>query len=256
MNSEYQDLIEVARNAAREAAIAIMRIVCTEFEVQRKLDDSPVTLADTEAEHIIVGLLKAAAPSIPVVAEEHAAAHGLPDVVAPRFWLVDPLDGTRGFVELRDEYSVNIGLVENGRAVLGIIGVPNKGLIYTGAGSGTATRQSLDGKPEPIAARRPPAKPVVVTSRMHGPSRKIAAFMQTVPSAEQKPMGSAYKFCLLAEGSADHYPRYGNTSEWDTAAGQAILEAAGGSVVTLEGAPFVYGKPKYLNPGFIAHGRP
>jgi 3'(2'), 5'-bisphosphate nucleotidase len=80
--------------------------------------------------------------------------------------------------------------------------------------------------------------------------------MQTVPSAEQKPMGSAYKFCLLAEGSADHYPRYGNTSEWDTAAGQAILEAAGGSVVTLEGAPFVYGKPKYLNPGFIAHGRP
>jgi 3'(2'), 5'-bisphosphate nucleotidase len=256
MNSEYQDLIELARRAARDAAVAIMRIVCTEFEVVRKADESPVTLADTEAEQIIVNLLKAAAPDIPIVAEEHAAAHGLPEFVAPRFWLVDPLDGTRGFVDLRDEYSVNIGLVENGRTVLGVIGVPNKGLIYTGAGSGTATRQSEGGKPEPITARRPPVRPVVVTSRLHGPSRRIAAFMQTVPGSEQKPIGSAFKFCLLAEGSADFYPRYGNTSEWDTAAGHAILEAAGGSVVTLEGAPFRYGKPNYLNSGFIARGRP
>jgi len=255
VNPETRRLLDAACRAAEEAAAAIRAIYATSFEIRRKADQSPVTLADDEAERIIIAALSSAAPEIPIVAEEQVAAQGAPDRPAPRFWLVDPLDGTRGFVDRSDEFTVNIGLVENSRAVLGVVGVPVKRLIYAAAGPGTATRQSEGGSPAPIAARVPPARPVVLSSRLHGVSRRIEAYLATVPGAEHRPMSSAVKFCLVAEGGADHYPRYGETSEWDTAAGQAILEAAGGSVVTLEGAPLLYGKPRYLNPGFIARGR-
>jgi 3'(2'), 5'-bisphosphate nucleotidase len=248
-------LLDAARRTAEAASAAIRATYATSFEVRRKADQSPVTLADEEAERIIIAALKAAAPEIPIIAEEQAAVHGLPVAPAPRFWLVDPLDGTRGFVDRNDEFTVNIGLVENGRPVLGVIGVPVKRLIYAAAGPGTATRQDEGGNPVPIAVRPPPTRPVVLSSRLHGSSRRVEAYLATVPGAEHRQIGSAIKFCLLAEGSADHYPRYGETSEWDTAAGQAILEAAGGSVVTLEGAPLAYGKPGYCNPGFIARGR-
>jgi 3'(2'), 5'-bisphosphate nucleotidase len=255
MNAERHALLEVARLAARQAAEAILEVYATSFDVRHKADRSPVTLADEEAERLIIAALMKVAPDIPVIAEEQAAAKGLPVSVPPRFWLVDPLDGTKGFVAREDEFTVNIGLVEGNRPVLGVVGVPVKRLIYAAAGPSTATRQRGDAKPEPISARLPPAKPVVVTSRTNGPSRRIDAYLAQFPGAERRALGSAVKFCLLAEGTADHYPRYGETHEWDTAAGQAILEAAGGSVTTLDGAPFLYGKPGYFNPGFIARGR-
>jgi len=248
-------LLEVARRGAEAAAAAILKIYATPFEVRRKADQSPVTLADEEAERLIVAVLEQAAPDIPVVAEEQVAASGLPATLASRYWLVDPLDGTRGFVDHSDEFSVNIGLIEDGWPVLGVIGVPTQHLIYAAAGPGTATRQRAGGKPEKIAARFAPANPIVLSSRLHGVSRRVTAYLDGVPGAVHRPMGSAVKFCLIAEGSADHYPRYGETCEWDTAAGQAILEAAGGSVATIDGARLGYGKPGYRNPAFVARGR-
>jgi len=257
MNAEYRALLETARLAARQAAEIILKVYATPFDVRHKSDKSPVTLADEQAERLIVAALKKAAPGIPVIAEEEQAAiEGEQAAAPPRFWLVDPLDGTKGFVAREDEFTVNIGLVENHRPVLGVIGVPVKNLVYAAAGPGTATRQSGDGTPEPISARAAPENPVVLTSRLNGRSRRIDAYLATLPAGtEHRQMGSAVKFCLLAEGTGDHYPRYGETHEWDTAAGQAILEAAGGSVTTIEGAPFRYGKPRYLNPGFIARGK-
>ena len=255
MTANYIALLEAARRGVEAAAVAILRIYATAFEVRRKADQSPVTLADEEAERLIIAALEQAAPDIPVIAEEQVAASGLPATLASRYWLVDPLDGTRGFVDHSDDFSINIGLIENGWPVLGVIGVPTRHLIYAAAGPGTATRQRTGGAPEKIAARLSPANPVVLSSRLHGSSRRVDAYLATVPGAVHRQMGSAFKFCLIAEGSADHYPRYGETCEWDTAAGQAIVEAAGGSVRTLEGARLGYGKPSYRNPAFIARGR-
>lgn len=255
MSPRTATLLEAARRGVEAAAAAILKIYATPFEVRRKADQSPVTLADEEAERLIIAALERVAPDIPVVAEEQVAASGLPATLAPRYWLVDPLDGTRGFVDRSDEFSINIGLIEDGWPVLGVIGVPTQRLIYAAAGPGTATRQRAGGQPEPIAARVPPANPVVLSSRLHGSSRRVDAYLTTIPGAVHRQMGSAFKFCLVAEGSADHYVRYGETSEWDTAAGQAIVEAAGGSVTTVDGARLGYGKSGYRNPAFIVRGR-
>lgn len=255
MTASRATLLEAARRGAEAAAVAILKIYATPFEVRRKADQSPVTLADEEAERLIVAVLEQAAPDIPVVAEEQVAASGLPATLASRYWLVDPLDGTRGFVDRSDEFSVNIGLIEDGWPVLGVIGVPTQRLIYAAAGPGTATRQRNGGKPEKIAARLAPANPIVLSSRLHGSSRRVDAYLAALPGAVHRQMGSAIKFCIIAEGAADHYPRYGETCEWDTAAGQAILEAVGGSVATLDGVRLGYGKPGYRNPAFVARGR-
>jgi 3'(2'), 5'-bisphosphate nucleotidase len=255
VTADRATLLEAARRGVEAAAVAILRIYATPFEVRHKADQSPVTLADEEAERLIVAALKQAAPDIPVVAEEQVAASGLPPAPVSRYWLVDPLDGTRGFVDRSDEFSINIGLIEDGWPVLGIIGVPTKKLVYAAAGPGTATRQRNGGTRERIAARVPPTEPIVLSSRLHGSSRRVSAYLETVPGAIHRQMGSAFKFCVIAEGAADHYPRYGETCEWDTAAGQAILEAAGGSVTTVDGARLGYGKPGYRNPAFIARGR-
>lgn len=255
MTASRAALLEAAHHGVEAAATAILRVYATPFEVRHKADQSPVTLADEEAERLIIATLERAAPDIPVIAEEQVAAFGLPAALAPRYWLVDPLDGTRGFVDRSDEFSINIGLIEDGWPVLGVIGVPTRHLIYAAAGPGTATRQRQGGAPEKIAARVPPAEPIVLSSRLYGSSRRVSAYLETVPGAIHRQMGSAFKFCLIAEGSADHYPRYGETCEWDTAAGQAILEAAGGSLTTVDGMRLGYGKAKYLNPAFIARGR-
>jgi len=255
MTASYSALLEAACSGVEAAAAVILKIYATPFEVRRKADQSPVTLADEEAERLIVAALERVAPEIPIVAEEQVAASGLPATLASRYWLVDPLDGTRGFVDRIDEFSINVGLIEDGFPVLGVIGVPTQHVIYAATGPGTATRQRAGGKPEPISARIAPAHPTVLSSRLHGPSRRVEAYLATVPGAVHRPMGSASKFCLIAEGTADHYPRYGETSEWDTAAGQAIVEAAGGSVTTLDGARLAYGKAGYRNPAFVARGR-
>ena len=255
MSADRRILLQLAEAAALAAGAAILEVYGEDFTVQRKPDNSPVTRADERAEAIILERLAKAAPDIPVVAEENCARHGTPATSPPRFWLVDPLDGTKEFVRRNGEFTVNIGLVEEGRAVLGVVHAPALGVTYAAAGM-AATRRRTGEAPQPIAARALPARhAVVLHSRSHADEKRLARFVANLPGAERRVSGSAIKFCLIAAGEADLYPRFGQTSEWDTAAGQAVLEAAGGSVKTLDGAPLRYGKPGFLNPDFIARGR-
>jgi len=248
-------MLEVARRAALAAGEAILRVYAADFDVREKTDKTPVTEADLVAERIIVKMLESAFPDIPVISEERVEAEGLPPA-AGRFWAVDPLDGTREFIAKNGEFAVCIGLVERGRPILGVVHGPAKGLIYAACGPGTATRRQGGGNPEPIAARAPAADGlVVVHSRSHENSRRLAEFLADYPVKARVKCGSALKFGVLAAGEADLYPRFGTTMEWDTAAGQAILEAAGGRVETRDGAPLRYGKPGLRNDGFIAWGR-
>jgi 3'(2'), 5'-bisphosphate nucleotidase len=249
-------LLAAARRAALAAGEAIMRVYAEDFAIREKTDRTPVTEADLAAERIIVGMLEAAFPQIPVISEERVEAEGLPPAT-PRFWVVDPLDGTREFIARNGEFAVSIGLVEQGRPVLGVVHGPATGVTYAACGPGTATRALGGGEPRPIAARRPAADGlVVVHSRSHENSRRLAEFLADYPVKGRISCGSALKFGVLAAGEADLYPRFGTTMEWDTAAGQAILEAAGGRVETRDGASLGYGKPGLKNDGFIAWGRP
>jgi 3'(2'), 5'-bisphosphate nucleotidase len=248
-------LLGTARRAALAAGEAIMAVYAQEFDVRHKLDKTPVTEADLAAERVIIGMLADAFPEIPIVSEELVDAEGLPPS-ANRFWVVDPLDGTREFVAKNGEFAVCIGLVENGRPVLGVLHGPAVGLTYAAYGPGTATRQRGSGPIEPIEARAAsPEGLVVVHSRSHENSRRVGEFLESYPVLERKKCGSALKFGVIAAGEADLYPRFGTTMEWDTAAGQAILEAAGGRVENLAGEPLTYGKPGLKNDGFIAWSR-
>ena len=255
MSEPRDQLLEIARRAAVAAGEAIMRVYAQDFDVRQKADKTPVTEADLGAERIIIAMLSNAFPDIPIFAEELIEAEGLPPSAA-RFWAVDPLDGTREFVAKNGEFAVCIGLVEDGRPVLGVLHGPAVGLTYAAYRPGTATRQRNDGVVEPIQARVPsPEGLVVVHSRSHENSRRLGEFLQDYPVRSRVSCGSALKFGLIAAGEADLYPRFGTTMEWDTAAGQAILEAAGGRVETFAGAPLAYGKPGLKNDGFIAWGR-
>jgi 3'(2'), 5'-bisphosphate nucleotidase len=255
MSAYHEELLETAHRAALAAGEAIMAVYAQDFDVRQKLDNTPVTEADLAAERIIVDILHRAFPEIPIVSEELVDAEGLPPS-ASCFWVVDPLDGTREFVAKNGEFAVSIGLVEDGRPVLGVLHGPAVGLTYAACGPNTATRQQRGGRSEPIHARTAsPQGFVVVHSRSHENSRRIAEFLEHYRVLERKKCGSALKFGVIAAGEADLYPRFGTTMEWDTAAGQAILEAAGGRVLTLAGAPLAYGKPGLKNEGFIAWGR-
>ncbi|GGF23184.1 3'(2'),5'-bisphosphate nucleotidase CysQ [Aliidongia dinghuensis] len=249
-------LLAAAIDAAHDAAREILDVYAGDFAVARKSDQSPVTLADARAEAVILPRLMAAAPDIPVISEEQAEATGLPAAAAERFWLVDPLDGTKEFIKRNGEFTVNIALIEAGRPILGVVGIPAQGLIYAAAGPGTAGRHDASGTRTAIAARAcPPEGAVVMSSRSHETNTDLDALLARRKVAERRIAGSALKFCRVAEGAADLYPRIGPTMEWDTAAGQAVLEAAGGRMTRLDGTPFTYGKPGFRNPGFVAEGR-
>ena len=236
---------------AREAGAAIVALARTGMRVRAKADSSPVTDADEEANRIIVARLAALTPGIPVVAEESANADSRP---APRFWLVDPLDGTREFIRGRDEWTVNIALVRGGRPVLGIVGAPARDLWFGGVVGKGAWRSEGDEAGAAIAVRAPPAAGrIAMASRSHGDPR-TDSWLADAGAARTIRAGSSLKFCLLAEGAADIYPRFGRTMEWDTAAGDAVLTAAGGTVQDLRGAPLAYGKPGFENPPFVARG--
>ncbi|MGC2199764.1 MAG: 3'(2'),5'-bisphosphate nucleotidase CysQ [Stellaceae bacterium] len=255
MSATREHLLEVARRAALAAGEAILEVYATAFDVRLKADNTPVCEADLASERIIVSLLSEAFPDIPIASEELCEAEGLPRTAA-RFWLVDPLDGTKEFVARNGEFSVLIALVEDGEPVLGVVHGPAVGVTYSARGPGTATRWRNGGRPEPIRARAPsPDGLVVIHSRSHENSRRLAEFLAYYPVLERKKCGSALKFGVIAAGEADLYPRFGTTMEWDTAAGQAILEAAGGRVETSTGAPLRYGKPGLKNDGFLAWGR-
>ena len=245
------------------AGARILDIYGTAFSVALKPDHSPVTLADTEAEKIILDGLAALEPEIPVIAEESVAAGRIPEIGA-RFFLVDPLDGSKEFISRNGEFTVNIGLIENGIPVAGIVLAPALGRIWWGSTShGSFSGKVVDGAVAdhaPIHARSAaPSGLCAVGSRSHGSGEDDIRLSRFTISSFTT-IGSSLKFCLLATGEADLYPRFGRTMEWDTAAGDAILRAAGGRVDQLDGTPLTYGKRNqptdtdFANPAFIAYG--
>jgi 3'(2'), 5'-bisphosphate nucleotidase len=248
-------LLALAFDLAARAGETILAVRAHGFVTRRKADASPVTEADQRAELLIAAGLRAATPDIPVVAEEEMAA-GHVQAQAASFWCVDPLDGTREFAAGHDDFAVCIGLVRDGRPVLGVVGAPASGVIYGGRVGHGAVKRSAAGE-QSIEARRPPAAGIVVAaSRHHGDHARMAPFLARWRVASTVNIGSALKFCLLAEGRADVYPRFGTTMEWDTCAAQAVLEAAGGAVRVVDGdAVLGYGKPGWVNPHFYATGR-
>ncbi len=253
------DLRRACTDLAEAAALEIMRIYAGDLGVRDKADKSPVTDADHAAELIIVAGLRALTPGLPVVAEEEMAAGHVPKLDAigsgGPFWLVDPLDGTKEFIKRNGEFTVNIALIEDGKAVLGIVLAPATDVLWRGAAGFGADKSENGGAFTPIAVRKPPAPGLTCLA-----SRSTAIYSQLdiwfrnegLTVAEREHAGSSLKFCLIAEGKADIYPRFGPTNEWDTAAGQGVLEAAGGEVVTTDGKPLKYGKPGWGNPHFIA----
>jgi 3'(2'), 5'-bisphosphate nucleotidase len=243
---------------AREAGAEIWAIFEAGFETIIKADASPVTVADHAAEAIILKALAELAPDVPVVAEEEAAAGRIP-VVGARFFLVDPLDGTRDFVARGRDFTVNIGLIEDGEPTLGVIYAPSYGRLWAGdtttetAFASDAAPGGPEGDRARLRVRPPPPSPVAVASKSHDvPATE--AYLEALGFTERRSVGSSLKFCLVAEGKADLYPRPSPTSEWDTAAGHAVLVAAGGRVYGVDGAPLTYGKPGFRNPGFVATG--
>jgi 3'(2'), 5'-bisphosphate nucleotidase len=249
------DLLDRVIPIARAAGTIVMEVYATEFKVGGKEDASPVTEADHRAEALILPALARITPGLHVVSEEAASAGRIP-VVAERFWLVDPLDGTREFVDRNGEFTVNIALVERGMPVLGVVLAPASGRLFAGAASAGAFVEDESGHRQAIACRRAPAAGLtVVSSRSHGDLAALDAFLAGRVVASHVNAGSSLKFCLVAGGEADVYPRFGRTMEWDTAAGHAVLLAAGGRVTDLNGAELRYGKPDFANPHFVATGR-
>lgn len=259
-----QDIREGAIAIARDAAAAILGIYEHAFDVSHKADASPLTAADLAAHHCIVEGLERLTPDIPVLSEE--AAEDAPYDLRrhwPRLWLVDPLDGTREFVKRNGEFSVNLALIDEGVAVFGIVLAPVGGALWHGErGRGAYRRalrhaQDVEDSDVAIQTRRPAADPVrIAASRSHLDPR-TEALMQRIGDVEAMALGSSLKFCRLAEGGMDVYPRFGPTSEWDTAAGQCVLEAAGGCVIDPKGRPLRYNQREtLLNGDFLALGDP
>ena len=242
-------IIDVVDRAGRE----ILAVYGQEFVIRDKADASPVTDADERSERLILAALRELAPDIPVVAEESVAEGHVPDISAGRFFLVDPLDGTREFVSRNGEFTVNVALIEQGVPVLGVVHLPALGDTYWNDGDGGAWRMRAKNPPEPIRCRQADGALVVVASRSHRDAR-TDEFLRGYEVRELVSAGSSLKLCRVAEGTADMYPRLGRTMEWDIAAGHALVNAAGGSVTTLDGEPLRYGKPGFDNPHFVARG--
>ena len=247
-------LAEALAEIAEEAAHVILPYWRNGVTATAKADDSPVTLADQQAEALILARLAERWPDVPAVAEEATAEHGLPAHPGEWFWLVDPLDGTRGFVQGRESFTVNIALIRGDAPVAGAVVAPATQTTWrSGPAGGGAFRRRFGEPWQAIRVRERPTEPVALLS--HSMSDGEAARLATRHGcATWQGTDSSLKFCLIAEGRFDAYPRTGPTSEWDTAAGQAVLEAAGGRVMGEDGQPLRYGKPGWLNGGFVALG--
>ena len=261
-NTELSDkLVKVSV----DAGVVIMEIynAASGIETDTKSDDSPVTLADQKAEDIILAVLKEVAPNVPVLAEESVAAGNIPDV-GDEFFLVDPLDGTKEFIKKGTDFTVNIALIQNGRPVMGVVYAPARSHIWVAEGPATAWEAEVaPGGAVPAAADRKPMKiralpeagVTAVASKSHR-TPETDEFLGKFKVAELVSMGSSLKFCMIAAGDADLYPRLGRTMEWDTGAAHAVISAAGGRVLTLEGIDLTYGKKErgYDNPHFVVYG--
>lgn len=243
--------LDAVREIALDAGRRILDIYERGFEVEEKLDHSPVTEADRAAHELISERLTALTPDIPVLSEESASAGFEQRAGWTRLWLVDPLDGTKEFISRNGEFTVNIALVENGRPVLGVVYVPVTGTSYFGCQGRGAHKQLGGCAMRAINVRAySGTRPIVVASRSHA-NPEIKLFLDEVGAHDIVSMGSALKFCLVAEGTADVYPRLGPTMEWDTAAAQCVVECAGGRVTDLRGRPLSYNKPDLHNPWFV-----
>ncbi|HEY5971560.1 MAG TPA: 3'(2'),5'-bisphosphate nucleotidase CysQ [Pseudoxanthomonas sp.] len=250
------DLQEAVIAIAREAAAAILGVYENAFDVEHKADASPLTAADLAAHRIIVDGLERLTPDWPILSEEAAEIPWETRRHWPRYWLVDPLDGTREFVKRNGEFTVNIALIDHGIAVIGVVLAPVGGLLWHAARGHEAYRR--DGETDMLLRTRAPATGTlrVAASRSHRDAR-TDALLARIGDAETVGLGSSLKFCRIAEGVLDVYPRFGPTSEWDTAAAQCVLEAAGGVVIAPDGRPFRYNqRPTLLNGDFLALGDP
>lgn len=256
-------ILEVFERLAIEAGRAIMEVYNSEFAVTDKADASPVTQADQASERIILEGLRAAFPDLPCVAEEEVAEGIVPPHLGQAFVLVDPLDGTKEFIKRRTDFTVNIALVRDGVPAIGVVYAPCTGRFFSGRPGRAEAFEINDGKAgerRQIHVREGRQPLTIVASRSHL-TPETEAFIKRVEAAELVSVGSSLKFCLLAAGEADLYPRFGRTMEWDTAAGDAVLRAAGGSTHTLDGAVLAYGKRNqsddtdFANPHFVASGR-
>lgn len=250
MIRDQRQLLEDIAVASREAGEAILELVRRGFDVEHKEDLSPVTEADRAAELIILAALAKAAPGVPVVAEEEVAAGRIP-AIGNSYFLVDPLDGTKEFIRGGDDYTVNIGLISAGTPVLGAVCSPARGTLHAGlVGEGAWIEDS--GGRRPIRTRERGDAIVAVASKSHFNQPTADYLAQAVGECDYTGIGSSLKFCIVAEGRADIYPRLSPTSEWDTAAGHAVLLAAGGRVDGPDGRPLAYGKSAFINRGFVA----
>jgi 3'(2'), 5'-bisphosphate nucleotidase len=247
---DYGRLLDDLAEAAREAGDAILEVVRRGFEIESKTDSSPVTEADRAAELIILAALARAAPGVPVIAEEEVAAGRIPSH-GDCYFLVDPLDGTKEFCRGGDDYTVNIGLIEQGEPKLGIVFAPASGRLHGGC-VGEGAWVDEDSGRRAIRTRPRGEQLTAVASKSHLNQATIDYLEAAVGRCSYIAIGSSLKFCIVAEGKADVYPRASPTSEWDTAAGHAILLAAGGLVDGPDGAPLRYGKPAFLNRAFVA----
>ncbi|UWQ95808.1 3'(2'),5'-bisphosphate nucleotidase CysQ [Rhodobacteraceae bacterium M385] len=255
---DHEKLVAVMRAAALEAGDAIMEVYgADDFDVKVKSDDSPVTEADEAADAIISRHLRAAFPDVTLVTEEQADSHGLS---ADQFLIVDPLDGTKEFIKRRGDFTVNIALVESGTPIRGIVYAPAKGRLFYTTADGVSVEEAgpfdptAPGRLDPMSVSKPDNDALrVVASKSHR-DQATDDYINKYTHADMKSAGSSLKFCLVATGEADIYPRLGRTMEWDTAAGDAVLRGAGGKMVRFEDhAPFDYGKDGFANGFFIAY---
>ncbi|HNP36362.1 MAG TPA: 3'(2'),5'-bisphosphate nucleotidase CysQ [Woeseiaceae bacterium] len=253
----YLEMIEPLAKLAAAAGHRILEVYATDFDVQSKDDKSPLTQADLAAHNTIVDGLAQLAPDIPIISEEG----GLPPFAErgswSRYWLIDPLDGTREFVNRNGEFTVNIALIVNGVPVIGVVRVPVRATTYIGCeGFGSERREDGANAKKIKVAQASRNPPRIVGSRSHR-GASLDALLDNIGEFDLVPMGSSLKFCVVAEGGADMYPRLGPTSEWDTAAAQAVVEQAGGKVVTTNGKALAYNqKDDILNPWFVVIGAP
>ncbi len=255
-------------NVDIEALVALVRAACERimavyegaFEVRAKADDSPITLADEHANEVLVEGLARWYPGVPVISEETAKASLEARSAWTSFWLIDPLDGTREFVDRNGEFTVNVALIEGGSPRLGLVGVPCEGSVWFGDAASRRAFVDDGGRRRTVTTRRCPDVPVVVRSRRHGGARMEAVLARLAghfDALDERPVGSALKLVRLAAGEADIYPRIGPTSQWDIAAGHALLIAAGGCLCRFDGAPLDYRQGEdFLNPDFVAWGDP
>ena len=255
MHKNLETLIEPVTDIAIRAGEQILEIYATDFEIETKADESPLTAADKASHNTIVAALAELTPDIQILSEESDAITWEERSQWPEYWLIDPLDGTKEFIKKNGEFTVNIALIQGHQAVLGVVHVPVKNRSFYGFAQGGAFERTPEGELKEIHVTSPAQNPVrVVGSRSHR-GELVDAYLAKLGDHVMVSMGSSLKLCLVATGEADVYPRLGLTSEWDTAAAQAVVECAGGKVTQLDGSPLMYNaKEDILNPHFLVFG--